>query len=100
MEKFQGTCKIEKRDVEIKGKKLKFKTYTAKAIDEVKSEIKLTYVLYRVLGNGTLSKYGQNENFDRICNNKWLKDMEKDDVYIIKKKVTQTNEEPVFKITK
>jgi len=79
---------------------LKFQTYTAKAIDEVKSEIKLTYVLYRVLGNGTLAKYGQNESFERLSNNQWLKGMKKDDVYIIKKKVTQTNEEPVFKVTK
>lgn len=79
---------------------MKLKTYTAKAIDEVKSEIKLTYVLYRVLGNGTLAKYAQSESFDKLTNSKHLKNMEKDDVYIIKKKVTQTNEEPIFKVTK
>ena len=79
---------------------MKIEVYNAKAIDEVKSEIKLTYVLYRVLGNGSLAKYAQSESFDKLTNNKWLQGMRKDDEYIIKKKVTQTNEEPIFKVTK
>ena len=77
---------------------MKIKKYRAKAIDEVKSEIKLTYVLYRILGNGTLGRYAQSEDFDKLTNNDWIKKAQKGSQFVIKKRVTMIKEEPIFKV--
>ncbi len=74
--------------------------YKAKAIDEIKSDIRITYILYRVLGNGTLSSYGQSEDFDKLTNNKWIASATKGSVFFIKKRVTMVKEEPIFKVIK
>lgn len=69
--------------------------YTAKAVDEIVNEIKITYILYRVLGNGTLAKYGQSEDFDKLTHNKWIK---KGDQFLVRKRLTILKEEPIFKV--
>ena len=69
--------------------------YKAKAIDEIVNEVKITYVLYRILGNGTLAKYGQSDDFDKLTHNKWI---QKKAEYIIRKRVTILKEEPIFKV--
>ncbi len=74
--------------------------YKAKAIDEIRSDIKITYVLYRVLGNGTLASYAQSEDFDKLTNNKWIDSATKASVFVIKKRVTMVKEEPIFKVIK
>jgi len=77
---------------------MKLKKYVAKEIDEVKSEIKITYVLYRVLGNGKLNQYGQSQDFDKLTHNSWIKSASKGDEFVIKKRVTMLKEEPIFKV--
>jgi len=79
---------------------LDLKPYNAKEIDEVTSEIKITYILYRVLGNGKLSSpYGSSQNFEKLANNDWIKKSEKGSEFIIKKRVSMIKEEPIFKVT-
>ena len=44
--------------------------YSAKEIDEIVSEIKITYILYQVLGSGKLSSpYAQSQDFEKLANN-------------------------------
>ncbi len=79
---------------------LKLEAYNPKEIDEIKSEIKITYILYRIMGNGTLSSpYGQSQNFEKLANNDWISKSEKGTEFIIKKRVTMLKEEPIFKVT-
>jgi len=79
---------------------LDLKPHYAKEIDEIRSEIKITYILYRVLGNGSLSSpYGQSQDFEKLSNNSWITNSEKGTEFIIKKRVTILKEEPIFKVT-
>ena len=77
---------------------MKITNYVAKQIDEIKSEVQITYILYRVLGNGTIAKYGQSQDFDKLTRNDWILKAKKGDEWIIKKRVTILKEEPIFKV--
>jgi hypothetical protein len=77
---------------------LRITKYRAKAIDEIRSDIKITYVLYRILGNGCLGNYAQSEDFDKLTNNKYIKSALKGTQFVIKKRVTMVKEEPIFKV--
>lgn len=79
--------------------RLNLKPYMAKEIDEIKSEVQITYILYRVLANGTISKYGQSQDFEKLTNNTWITNSEREAEWIIKKRVTILKEEPIFKVT-
>ncbi len=79
---------------------MKITKYKAKAIDEIRNDIKLTYILYRVLGNGSLATYGQSEDFDKVTNSKYIKSAEEGSQFVIKKRVTMIKEEPIFKVIK
>jgi len=79
---------------------LNLKSYQAKEIDEIISEIKITYVLYQVLGNGKLSSvYGQSQDFEKLTNNSWITNSDRQSEWVIKKRVTMLKEEPIFKIS-
>ena len=79
---------------------LKLKPYNAKEIDEIVSEIKITYILYQVLGNGKLSSpYGQSQDFEKLSNNSWITNSDRESEWVIKKRVTMLKEEPIFKIS-
>jgi len=81
-------------------KGLSLKPYTPKEIDEIKSEIKITYILYRIMGNGKLSSpYAQSQDFEKLANNSWIGNSDKGSEWIIKKRVTMLKEEPIFKVT-
>ena len=79
---------------------LNLKSYQAKEIDEIISEIKITYILYQVLGNGKLSSaYGQSQDFEKLTNNSWITNSDRQSEWVIKKRVTMLKEEPIFKIS-
>lgn len=78
---------------------LSLKPYSAKKIDEVKSEVQITYILYRILRNDTLAKYGQSQDFEKLTNNSWITNSDIESEWLIKKRVTILKEEPIFKVT-
>jgi len=79
---------------------LKLKPYNAKEIDEIVSEIKITYILYQVLSSGKLSSpYGQSQDFEKLTNNSWITNSDRESEWVIKKRVTILKEEPIFKIS-
>ena len=78
---------------------LELKSISVKEIDEIRSEIKITYILYRVMGNGKLAVYGSSQDFEKLTNNSWIKNSDREAEWIIKKRVTILKEEPIFKIT-
>ena len=79
---------------------LTLKPLSAKEIDEIRSEVKITYILYRVMGNGKLSSpYGQSQDFEKLTNNSWITNSDRQAEWIIKKRVTILKEEPIFKVT-
>ena len=75
--------------------------YSAKEIDEVVSEIKITYILYQVLANGTRlsSPYAQSQDFEKLSSNSWITNSDRESEWVIKKRVVILKEEPIFKIT-
>ena len=79
---------------------LNLKPYIAKQVDEILSEIKITYILYQVLGNGKLSSaYGQSQDFEKLSNNSWITNSDRESEWVIKKRVVILKEEPIFKIS-
>lgn len=83
----------------IKFQGVELKPYNPKGIDEIKSEIKITYILYRILGNGKLSTpYGSSQDFQKLASNDWISKSEKGTEFIIKKRVSMVKEEPIFKV--
>lgn len=80
---------------------LNLKPYIAKEIDEIVSEIKITYILYQVLGNGTKlsSPYAQSQDFEKLSNNSWITNSTRESEWVIKKRVVILKEEPIFKIS-
>ena len=79
---------------------LNLKPFQAKEIEQIRSEIKITYILYRVMGNGKISSpYGSSQDFEKLTNNSWITNSDRESEWIIKKRVTILKEEPIFKIT-
>lgn len=76
----------------------RLENHTAKKIDEISHNVRITYKLYSLKQDGSIRNcLGTNESLDRLLtkNEDYLHNGDK---YIVRKVVIETKEEPVFKV--